>query len=180
MRPQAKPKPVITTVHSSETEERTKAILLGLLERHDLSKWQFTETVQIEDGVIPHSHPILTLRSEVRAWAENYLLAMYVHEQLHWYLMAKRGARAAVEEIRQLYPSVPVGGTEGARDEYSTRLHLVLCYLEYQALVALLGPEEAYRVFNPDNRKVYKFIHREVLNNAEAIAEIVRRHGLEL
>ena len=45
-------------------EQRGRVQLERLLATHDLSRWLFTRTVQIQSRVIPHSHPVLTLNTQ--------------------------------------------------------------------------------------------------------------------
>ena len=66
-------------------EERGREQLLRLLYTHDLQKWLFTRDVLIQDGVIPHSHPVLTLNTRYLD-DDTAQLATFVHEQLHWFL----------------------------------------------------------------------------------------------
>ena len=37
--------------------------LFDLLREYDVSKWLFTREILIEEGVVPHSHPVLTLNA---------------------------------------------------------------------------------------------------------------------
>ena len=67
-------------------EQRGREQLERLLATHDLSRWLFTRTVQIQSRVIPHSHPVLTLNMQ---YLDNDAaqLASFLHEQLHWFLV---------------------------------------------------------------------------------------------
>lgn len=58
--------PSIHFVHGSATEIALREQLLELFTQYDLSKWFYAETVNLEDGVIPHSHPVLTLCPKTR------------------------------------------------------------------------------------------------------------------
>jgi hypothetical protein len=51
----------IETANGSERELKTQALLEDLVTQYDVSKWLFTESIMIEEGSIPHSHPTLTL-----------------------------------------------------------------------------------------------------------------------
>jgi hypothetical protein len=72
----------ICLAHDSARERRTRDQLLALLARYEPQRWQCTDTVRIEQGVIPHSHPVLTLNTYVLG-DDARLLAIYLHEQLH-------------------------------------------------------------------------------------------------
>ncbi|HYX49972.1 MAG TPA: hypothetical protein VE843_09545, partial [Ktedonobacteraceae bacterium] len=55
--------PEIVLVKVTEREWKTQEMLLSLFERYALDKWRYTEKVRIEQGVISHSHPVLTLNT---------------------------------------------------------------------------------------------------------------------
>lgn len=98
----------------------------------------------IDEDSIPHSHPVLTHLS-----SEDQLLSTCVHEQLRWYLAQhSQQTQAAEDELRKIYPKVPLGYPEGAQDEQSTYLHLITCYLEMLADRELLGLERTGAVMN--------------------------------
>src|ERR1051325_4802947 len=119
--------------HRSDAERQTKEQLERLLGVYDLRKYTFTKSVLVDEGSIPHSHPVLTLHTRHLS-SDDQLLSTYVHEQLHWYLDNHANQTDAAEaELRKMYPKVPVGYPEGAQDQESTYLHLIDCYLEMQA-----------------------------------------------
>ncbi|MDL2344468.1 hypothetical protein QOL99_09910 [Deinococcus sp. MIMF12] len=171
-----------------------QAYLLELMREFDLSPWSWVKDVRIdrhlqalgqcflEDGV-----PVIRLRSmrplspEEEALqardTKDRLLGIYIHEQLHQYLdLQSEETLAAVEVLRNLYPEVPVGGTEGAMNEFSTYLHLILCTLELDAMALLIG-EARYRDLKAAPR-FYRFIWRTVLEDTEPLRDLIRRVGL--
>lgn len=165
----------ITLVNSSAREQATHDHLLELLGRYDLRRWQFTEIVQIDQSVVPHSHPILTLNA--CPLDDGHLLGVYIHEQLHWFLMMHEArVQVAFSDLRKLYPVVPVGLPEGGKDEQSTYLHLLVNWLEYAALVDVVGPDEARRVVM--ERPFYTWIYAAVLRDYGTIEEIIQLHNL--
>lgn len=163
----------IVYAHESEAEHATGAQLLALLGRYDLSRWRFTSTVHIERGVIPHSHPILTLNTR-HLDDDGLLLSTYLHEQLHWFLEGRlEGAMRAIEALRQRYPQPPVGYPAGAEDEFSSYAHYIVCYLEWRALLAVVGGNEAQRIFTFWRGDHYRDIYAAVMDDTEAIGAIV-------
>ncbi len=48
-----------------------------------------------------------------------------------------------IGELKQRYPEVSVGEGRGARSEFSTYLHLAVCWLERDAMIRLVGQEQA-------------------------------------
>jgi hypothetical protein len=166
----------ILLANDSERERATRDQLAALLHRYDLRRWQFTDMVSIEQGVVPHSHPVLTLNTFLLG-DDARLLATYLHEQLHWFCEQHEvAATRAIDELRGLYPVVPIGLPEGAKSEFSSYLHLVIGYLEHAALGELLGPDDAHRV--AEGWSHYTWIYATVLRDFDAIGDIVQRYSL--
>lgn len=166
----------ITLKNNSESEARTRERLQKILGQYDLSRWTFTRKVLIEDKVIPHSHPVLTLSTRGDG---DELLATFVHEQIHWFLdeNSERTEKAKAE-LKALYPKVPVGPPDGARNEGSSYLHLIVNYLEYEAMRELIGEEKARRLL--EGKGYYKWIYKTVLTDTSRLKEVVERNRLRI
>lgn len=166
----------ISLKNNSKSEMQTKVELQRLLRQYDLSKWTFTRKIMIEDNVIAHSHPVLTLNTR---WIAEDLLATYVHEQIHWFLSDNRKrTEQGIAELKEIYPKVPVGNPDGARNEYSTYLHLIVNYLEYQAMKELIGEAKTRELLA--GKRYYKWIYKTVLNDSARLKEIVERYELKI
>ncbi len=143
-----------------------------MLETYDLSKWAHTDRVQNDSSTISHSHPILTLNTR---WVGrgDQILASFLHEQIHWLLSSRQDkVDAAIRDLRALYPQAPKSPPDGARDEKSTYLHLIVNYLEYQALKELLGPARATTVLEERQQVFYVWIYRKVLSDTKQIVTL--------
>ncbi len=170
----------ISLAGGTEREARAGDQLLRLLDRYELLRWQCTNRVRIEQGVIPHSHPVLTLNTK---YLDDDALALstYLHEQLHWFVWRRNPRkRRAIRELRERERllSPPVGHPEGAASPYESYLHYLVCYLEYAAMIEVVGPDEARRVIDFWCTDHYTEIYRTVLQDFDAIREIVARHRL--
>ena len=162
----------------SERERDARTQLLRLLDTYDLKKWNFANRVRIEWGVIPHSHPVITLNTK---YLDDDALALsnYLHEQLHRHLAPKHWkTRAALRDLHRRYPKPPPPGSGGAADDASTYLHYLVCYLEYLALKEVVGAGEALRVIEFWAGDHYIEVYKTVLQDFDAIGEIVARHQL--
>jgi hypothetical protein len=138
----------------------------------------FTTRVRIEDRVIPHSHPVLTL-STGNLGRDEHMLSEFIHEQIHWHEEAKPKEReAAIKELQAAFPDLPLRPPEGARHRYSSYLHVIVCFLEYQALKELTGETTARSVFEHWAGHHYKAIYRLVLEREHELLPIIRRNGL--
>jgi hypothetical protein len=167
----------IRLVNGTDEESRTADALRALASTYDLRAWTYTERIDIDERACPHSHPVLTLTTGHSS--VGHLLAGLVHEQLHWVEESRAVQRdAVVESTRELYPDVPAARPEGAGDEASTRLHLLVCLLEYRVLALLLGYENASRLVSELGEHHYRWIYRTVQRDAGRIEAIARAHGM--
>jgi hypothetical protein len=168
----------ITLKNNSKDEEQTRVQLRRLLQTYDLTKWTFTKSVVIDEKAIPHSHPVLTLSAR-HVRDDELLLSTYVHEQIHWFLTQNsKSTEAAKKELRAMFPKVPVAFPEGAQDEESTYLHLLVIYLEYRADRELLGELRARQVMEFWATDHYMWIYRTVLERPRDIGTIAFKHKL--
>jgi hypothetical protein len=163
---------------SGTPEEQLAVVQLQRLqETYDLQPWIFTREVVIESGVIPHSHPVLTL-STSNLDDDKAQLASLLHEQFHWYLESRdESVRQAMAEFARMFPDAPSGGTAGARNRESTYLHLIDCDLELQAMTRLVGEADARKLL--EGSRHYTWIYRQVLTNPE-VRRVNARFGLLL
>lgn len=160
----------------TEAEQKAKKQLEEILQQYDLTRWIFTQEVVIQSKVIPHSHPVLTLNTRYLGNNEGQL-ASFLHEQIHWFVDTDSvSTHNVIQEFRRMYPEVPVRGGEGARSEYSTYLHLMVCWLEFDALRQLVGEEKARKML-ADN-SFYRWIYKQVLEDGEKLEAIIRKQGM--
>ena|SRR5215212_10980507 len=168
----------IALKQGSKEEEQTKAQLQRLLKTYDVAKWIFTKSVLIDEKSIPHSHPVLTLSTR-HLRDDELLLSTFVHEQSHWFLTQNHNnTEEAKKELRVLFPKIPVGFPEGATDEESTYLHLIVVYLEYRADRELLGELKARQVMEFWATDHYTWVYKTVLERPRDIGNIVFKHKL--
>ena len=164
--------------NNSAAEEATRVQLQRLLRAYDLAGWTFTKSVLVDEKTTPHSHPVLTLSAR-HVRDDELLLSTYVHEQIHWFLTQNsERTEAAKKELRAMFPKVPVSGPEGARDEESTYLHLLVVYLEYRADRELLGELRARQVMEFWANDHYTWIYRTVLERPRDIGTVAFKHKL--
>lgn len=169
----------IDLTETRKASEHIREMLLKLRSDHDLSPLEYASRVRIAPGEIPHSHPVLTLNTMVRA--EGPLLSAYLHEQMHWYATwysyaRQEGWRAIRRELEGRYPAVPTAFPEGAHNAASSYLHLVVNWLEVEATSAFLGHATAIEVASKNF--VYSGLYRIVLADWELLSELYRAHDL--
>jgi hypothetical protein len=169
----------ISLKNNTEQENQTKRQLERVLEKNKLSKWIFTKRVLIDEAArIPHSHPVLTLNTDYSN-DDTRLISVFIHEQIHWHEELHPSQRDhAIAELEALFPSAPVRGPEGARDRNSTYLHLIVCYLEYEAMRELVGPEKAREVMSGWTH--YTWVYKTVLDEGTKIRAILEKWKLTI
>jgi len=168
----------ITLKQGTPDEARTRDQLQRLLTTYDLSPWIYTKSIVVDERAIPFSHPVLTIHTR-HAKDDELLLSTFVHEQLHWFIAARPDeTEQAIADLRKLFPSVPAGDTAGARDEYSTYLHLLVCYLERQAVLRVLGELKTKQVVDFWATDHYTWVYQTVISRSRDIGQIMRDRKL--
>lgn len=168
----------ITLKNNTPAEAKTKEQLERLLKTYDLEKWIFTRKVEIDEKAIPHSHPVLTMSAR-HLKDDELFLSTFVHEQIHWHFVNNdKLTDEAIKDLKILFPTVPVKAPEGARDEVSTYIHLLVCYLEYRADRQILGELKAKQVMQFWSTDHYTWIYKTVLERPRDIGGILIKHKL--
>jgi hypothetical protein len=167
----------IRTAGDREDERVVADRLRRLAGTYDLTRFAFTRDVVIDARAIPHSHPVLTLKTAHPD--DDTLLAEFLHEQLHWFLSPRLdGLRQAVSEFEHMYPNLPVGLPEGAPNRWSSYLHLAVNALELRATQIFVGEQRARNVLG--SWRHYRGIYRIVLDDTERVEEVLKRHAIDI
>ena len=168
----------IKLANQTGEERQTESQLKRILRQYDLEAWTFTRSIVIDENEIPHSHPILTLHTR-HIRDDELLLSTYIHEQLHWFVAQHpREANEVIQELKHLYPDVPVGFPVGSSDADGNYEHLIVVYLEYRADQRILGELRARSVMDFWAADHYTWIYKEVLNHPQKIGKVLKEHGL--
>lgn len=170
----------IKLAHGSVGEARTRDQLNRLIQQYPLGPWYFTKSIEIDEKAIPHSHPTLTLHTR-HLKDDDLLLSTFVHEQIHWWLEAHRDETTAAEnDLRTLFPKLPVGFPDGAQDEQSDYLHLLVNFLEWRSDRQLLGELRARQIMEFWAQDHYRVIYQRVLEHPREVGSIIAKHHLDL
>ena len=171
-----------TTEHNTESEKKTIELIKSLNKAHNLTKWQFSEVIHINSKAIPHSHPILTLHTRHNKSQDiDLLLSTYLHENIHWYLDEHQAELTnIITVLKKRYPNVAIGFPEGARDEYSTYLHIVVCFLELDAIRQLLSASRYAKIARFWQQDHYTWIYKFIVEHDNEIAMLIKQHKLLL
>ncbi|RNI25238.1 hypothetical protein [Flexivirga caeni] len=166
----------IETASELPQEIATAAELRRLLRAYDLRGLEWTDRVIVRTGQPSHSHPVVTLNTRRTG---DSLLATYLHEQLHWWLIDHDQAAAAIDATGATWPSTPSASDGGARSDHSTRLHLFVCFLEHRAMQLLTGPDRASDVLTTQiDAGLYPWVRRELREQQTALSTLCDRYEL--
>jgi hypothetical protein len=158
--------------------EEAKAVLVDLIGKYNLQPYSYTKDIAIESKVIPHSHPVLTLRAEEKDKPDE-LLGTFIHEQMHWYwIEASPGKDVGPRvDFKNRYSLVPIKPPEGSGDEASTLQHLGVCWLEYRGLIQTVGTERAKKVIS--EKPYYTWVYKKVLEDTDFIAGVMKKYKMD-
>jgi hypothetical protein len=173
------PKLHIRLKNGTPIEERKKEQIERLATQYDLKKWTITRDILIEQGVRPHSSPVLTLNGR---WPDedDLALSMYLHEQAHWVLMERhRGQMIDLyRDLKRLIPGLPTEFPQGSGDERDTYIHLAVIMLEWQGMEDLFGADRARKVMDFKKTDHYTAIYPAVLEHREDLQKILNRYSI--
>ena len=173
------PKLHIRLKNGTPIEERKKAQIERLAKQYDLKKWTITRDILIEQGVRPHSSPVLTLNGR---WPDedDLALSVYLHEQAHWVLMERhRGQMIDLyQDLKRLIPGLPTEFPQGSDDERDTYIHLAVIMLEWQGMEDLFGADRARKVMDLKKTDHYTAIYPAVLEHRDDLQKILNRYSI--
>lgn len=181
-----------TETHITFTEqniEEARQQLRRILSEYPLDPWIITQEVQIKAGIDPHSRPILTLNTDYLD-DDQTQLSIFVHEQAHWIPWAKR--KAAIESLRELYPKipgVPENNDNPAGDKLATYNHMVVAWVEFDAMTELVGKQKASQIIKDKVQekvsepysaveKSFIWYNERVLKDPQKIGSILKEHDI--
>ena len=161
----------ISTKSKSEKEEHIASLLREVVSVYNPPI--FTGDIVVEQGSIPHSHPIVTLNT--RSSDPRKLLEVFVHEQFHWFATKASGYSAGIEHLRGLYADNGECNVSGENPN-SFWEHLIVCWNTRNFLQGTLSAENVewvYEQWNP-----YPKTEMLVLQEFDRLKDILEPFGL--
>jgi hypothetical protein len=173
------PKLNIKLKNGSELEQKSKDQVERLAAQYDLKRYTITRDIIIEQGVRPHSSPVLTLNGRF-VNNDDAALSVYIHEQGHWLLMRNpyQRNRELLDELQRTFPGIPSDFPRGSGDEVGTYYHLAVCALEWRGLEEVIGAERARAVMDFMKNDHYTAIYSVVIENRDRLEGMMKRYGV--
>ena len=165
--------------HAERAAMAMRERLIALRTKYDLGAYEYCKEVCIAPTALPYSHPVIRLHTAL--FTETALLATYIHEQMHWYVTwyshkHTNQWRVVWGALERRYPDPPIGRGEGADTLCSTHLHLIVNWLEIEALGSLIGAQAAKE--HVASMHYYRWIYASVLRDWRALGELYASHYL--
>lgn len=165
------PSLTVTEINPNKWTALTRQNLDHLLKIYPLTPVLFTKDIHIKPQSTPSSHPVLTLNTRY-AERPNLLLATFLHYQFHWWLDQKsKEYELAQTDLKSLLGPLP---------SEATYQHVLICFLEYEALIHYLNLREANKILKDIiyKEKVHPWIYKQVYIKNKKLKEIVIRFNL--
>ena len=174
------PKLNLKCEHYSTGEIRKKQQIERLAAKYDLTKYTITRDILIEERVINHALPALTLNLMFLD-NDDRALGVYLHEQAHRLLHDRHPGKAneMLPELKRMYPDLkfePEGRESNERGSY---IHLAVIMLEWQALEDLIGVEHAQSVMKYGRQHNYKDLFATVIDNRKQMEDFLKRYEVK-
>ncbi|MCX6755349.1 MAG: hypothetical protein NT068_02305 [Candidatus Nomurabacteria bacterium] len=151
----------IQTKNNTEQELATKVVIEYVIKKYSVPL--YTSNVLIEEKVIPHSHPVLTLNT--RTTEPLFVLKTFVHEQFHWFVQNNEKYAECIMYLKK-YPDLGDCNKTGTYPN-SFWEHLIVCWNTKNFLNQLLDIEKIN--FIDTDRKVYPLTEKFVEENFETL-----------
>ena len=163
----------ITSKNNDPEELEVVEIVKGICQKYDIPA--FTQTVVVEKGVIPHSHPTLTLNT--RVIDPRLLLKTLIHEQFHWYVSQHPQFKEGIAYLKTKYQD---DGEHNKSGKYPDSYwgHIIVCfntrnYLEYQ-----LSEDDIQWVY--EQWQAYPALEKLIIEKRDEIESDLSKYNLIL
>lgn len=164
---------------AKEGANQVREMLLTLRQQYDLGQYEYCKLVRIAPLEIPHSHPVVTLSTFAREPLR--LLAMYVHEQMHWYVTWYSHAHSSLwkslfAQLKENYPEAPSVGSGPSGGTFSAYLHLIVNWLELDCSSQYFDRTAVEK--RARSLPFYQWFYRTVLEDWDRLQKLYAAHEL--
>ncbi len=164
--------------HPDKKTALTKQNLKHLTQIYDLEPFLFVKKIQIGNKLLPLTFKMLAIDTQFSTHP-NKLLSRFLHTELHiWIAKNKTKTMAAMRDLKKIYLKVP--NEILPNDKIDNYRHLIVCFLEYEALKFYIGEKEASLIISEFMKrdKIFPWTYFQILHKNFAIKQTIKRHGL--
>ena len=175
----------IVLATGTDLERQAQQRIRALLDRFALDEYLYTATVLLDSSAQQSSaFPVPTLAADRLGLADEELLTVLLHGQMHWALNQREGGSLAVEEVKQRWaedrdaglepPSPDALGQPCASGDYL--VHVAVTAMEFAAMSGLVGRERAATVMT--RLPGYGWLRDQLSDGTAGLEGYIARHGL--
>ncbi|MBP6912640.1 MAG: hypothetical protein KBB86_01760 [Candidatus Pacebacteria bacterium] len=162
---------VVSSKNNEPEELEVVEIVNALYEKYNIPN--FTNTVMVEKGSIPHSHPILTLNTRVKD--PRLILKTLVHEQLHWHAENHPQYNNCIDYIKTKYID------DGEHNKLGTNPnsyweHIIVCFNTRNYLESILSKDDIDWVYL--QWQAYPTLEKLIAKNKDQIKSDLEKFDL--
>lgn len=151
-----------TTKNNLPEELERVQLLESLIKKYKVP--EFTYEIIVEKGVIPHSHPVLTMNT--RKQSDINALEILIHEQFHWYSSNHPNQKKCIEYLKTKYKDDGEHNKSGKYpDSYWS--HIIVCFNTRNWLKKILSEEEIESIHKEWSG--YKTLEEKITDNFDHI-----------
>jgi len=133
----------------------------------------FTKEIVVEEGSVPHSHPVLTLNTKSKD--PLVIFKTLLHEQLHWFVQQQSQYQEAIYYLKQNYKD---NGEHNKSGTYPNSFweHLIVCFNTRNILVEVFSVDEIEHVYN--QWQAYPETEAFVVDNFSKLKNDLEKFGM--
>lgn len=168
----------VSEVRGNRRTAVMKQNVLHLAQVYDLTPFLYSKKIEITSEAQSKAFPVITLNARFSE-KPNKILSQWLHEEMHWWVRQHpEQMKAAIRELNKVWPKVPPEGR--VKSATATYSHLIICWLEQEALTFYLGKTNARNILREFIKKdrIYPWSNSQVLNQGHVIKKVVHRHKL--
>jgi hypothetical protein len=163
---------IIETKNNFPEELKTKALLEEVLAKYLCPI--FTDRVTVEKDIIPHSHPVLTIKAFKSGYSDDkfslILLEDFLHEQFHWFFELNKNKEACEKYLASHYEAIDEPRSSGE--------HLAVIWNVQNYLKIILNDSVKMDFIYGLPKRVYPKTEKFVADNFEQLRQDLEKFGM--
>ncbi len=161
----------IYSKNNSANELEVVSVLKSVCKNYNMPV--FTNEIAVEEGVVPHAYPILTINTRVKE--PRLLLKTLVHEQFHWYTKEHPQYAGCIAYLKKNYKN---DGEHNKSCTYPNSYweHIIVCYNTRNYLESKLSQKDILWIY--EQWQPYPELEKLIVQKKEVIKKELEKFGI--
>ena len=169
---------IIQILFENQNKSKVKNLVNNILEKYKNKIPIYTTKIRVKSGVIPHSHPVLTLNTKHidSQNPEVVYLSLLVHEQLHWFAVknqTKEDFDYLYKKYNDFYKKQKI-----FKNKISFLEHIIVIWNEINIMKKILSKKDFDWLYSQYDKLIYKEFNKWVINNFNKIQKDLKKLNL--